>query len=53
MLYVNDKKSAVDDCDLGLYWDDTSSLFSNKNVHFVEKHLKVELTVFASGLHKQ
>ena len=42
LLYVDDMKSAVTDCDLRLYSDDTCLLFSNENVSSIEKHLSVD-----------
>ena len=39
LLYVNDMKSAVNDCDLILYEDDAWILFSNENVSAFEKHV--------------
>ena len=41
-LYLNDMKSAVANCDLRLYTDDTCLLFSNENVSSIEKHLNVD-----------
>ena len=41
LLYVNDMKSAVTDCHLRLYADDTCLLFSDENVSSIEKHLNV------------
>ena len=35
-------KSAVTDCDLILYADDTRLLFSNENVSSIEKHVNVD-----------
>ena len=43
-------KSAVTDCDLILYADDTRLLFSNENVSSIEKHVNVDLIVFVGGL---
>ena len=42
VLYVNDMKSAVTDCDLRLYSDGTCLLFSSENVSSMEKHLNVD-----------
>ena len=42
LLNVNDMKSAVTDCDLRLYANDTCLLFSNEDVSSIEKQLNVD-----------
>ena len=42
LLYVNDMKSAITDCDFRLYADDTCVLFNNENVSSIEKHVNVD-----------
>ena len=39
LLYVNDMKTALNNCDLRLYADDTCILFSHRNVEIIEKNL--------------
>ena len=39
LLYVNDMKSAVTNCDLRLYADDTCLLFSHQNIKSIESNL--------------
>ena len=41
LLYVNGMKSAVNNCDLKLYADDTGLSFSNEKVSLIEKYLNV------------
>ena len=43
LLYVNDMKLAVTNCDLRLYADDTCLFSSNENVSSIEKHLSIHL----------
>ena len=42
LLFVNDMKSAVTDCDMRLCADDSCLLFSNENFNPIEKHLNVD-----------
>ena len=42
LLYENDMKSVVTDCDLRLYADDTCLLSSDENVSSIEKHLNTD-----------
>ena len=39
LLYVNDMKTALKNCDLRLYADDTHILYSHQNVKFIEINL--------------
>ena len=46
-----DMKSAVNECVLRLYADNTCIPFDNEYVSSVEKHLKADLNGFVSGLY--
>ena len=43
-------KSAVTDCDLRLYADDTCLLFTNENVSSIEKHVNTDFNSFCEWL---
>ena len=42
LLYVNDMKTALKNCGLRLYADDTCILYSYQNVKFIEKNLNYD-----------
>ena len=42
LLYVNDMKTALNNCDLRLYQDDTCILYSHQNVKFIEWNLNYD-----------
>ena len=50
LLYGRDMKSAVTDCNLRLYADDTCLLFSNENVSSIEKHVNADFNSFCEWL---
>ena len=41
-LFVNGLKSAVTNCDLRLYADDTCLVFGNENFSSIQKHLNID-----------
>ena len=49
LLYVNDMKSAVTDCGLRLYADDTCLLFNNENISSIGKHLNVNFNSYCDN----
>ena len=42
LLYINDMKTALKNCDLRLYTDDTSIFFCHKHVKIIESNLNVD-----------
>ena len=42
LLYVNNMKKALKNCDLWLYADDTCILYSHQNVTFIERNLNYD-----------
>ena len=42
LLYVNDMKTALKNCDLRLYADDTCILYSHQNFKFIERNLNYD-----------
>ena len=49
LLYVNDMKTALKNCDLRLYANDTCILYSHQNIKFIERNLNYDFNNSVDG----